>query len=63
MVIGPNGLLCVANYADLGTGIGGEVLVLDTETLGFIGAFIVDAGGKGQLNRPEGLVFGPDGNL
>ena len=65
LVIGPNGLLYVSNFPDLNpeSQKGGQVLVFDPDTLDFIGAFIVDAGGKGQLNRPEGLVFGPDGNL
>lgn len=63
LVIGPNGLLYVANFPDLSTSLGGQVLVFDPKTLDFVGAFISDAGGPGQLNRPEGLVFGPDGNL
>ena len=65
LVIGPNGLLYVSNFPDLNpeSQKGGQVLVFDPDTLDFIGAFIVDAGGIGQLNRPEGLVFGPDGNL
>ena len=64
VVIGPNGLLYVSNFPDLVTQNGGQVLVFDPDTLDFVGAFIVDnQGGKGQLNRPEGLVFGPDGNL
>jgi DNA-binding beta-propeller fold protein YncE len=63
VVIGPNGLLYVSNFPNLVTGLGGQVLVFDPETLDFIGAFVVDAGGINQLNRPEGLVFGPDGNL
>jgi hypothetical protein len=64
VVIGPNGLLYVSNFPNpLVTGLGGQVLVFDPETLNFIGAFVVEAGGINQLNRPEGLVFGPDGNL
>jgi DNA-binding beta-propeller fold protein YncE len=63
VVIGPNGVLYVSNFPNLGTGLGGEVLVFDPEILNFIGAFVVEAGGINQLNRPEGLVFGPDGNL
>jgi sugar lactone lactonase YvrE len=63
VVIGPNGLLYVSNVPNLVTGLGGQVLVFDPETLNLIGAFVVDGGGKNQLNRPEGLVFGPDGNL
>jgi DNA-binding beta-propeller fold protein YncE len=61
LVIGPNGLLYVSSVPAFP--LGGEVLVFDPKTLDFIGAFITDAGGAGQLNRPEGLVFGPDGNL
>jgi DNA-binding beta-propeller fold protein YncE len=63
LVIGENGLLYVANVPTFPPATGGQVLVFDPETLDFIGAFVSDAGGVGQLNRPEGLVFGPDGNL
>ena len=61
LVIGPNGLLYVSSVPAFP--LGGEVLVFDPKTLDFVGAFITDAGGAGQLNRPEGLVFGPDGSL
>ncbi len=49
LVIGPNGLLYVANFPDLVTRMGGQVLVFDPETLDFIGAFIADPGGTGSL--------------
>lgn len=61
LVIGPNNLLYVSSVPAFP--LGGEVLVFDPKTLDFVGAFITDAGGAGQLNRPEGLVFGPDGNV
>lgn len=52
VVISPNGLLYVSNFPDLVTPQnGGQVLVFDPKTLDFIGAFIVDAGGSGRLNR------------
>ena len=45
-------------------GIGGQVLKFDPRSFQFRGVFIDDPnGGVGGLNRPEGLVFGPDGNL
>ena len=63
-----DGLLYVSNCPNFtnatGPGIGGRVLKFDPNTLEFKGVFIDDsAGGVGQLNRPEGLVFGPEGNL
>jgi hypothetical protein len=74
MVVGPDGLLYVSSdpnfttVTDPTTGLGpgpttgGQVLRFDPETLSFVDVFINDpAGGVGQLNRPEGLVFAPDG--
>ncbi len=61
LVIGPNDLLYVSSVPAFP--LGGDVLVFDPKTLDFVGAFVTDAGGAGQLNRPEGLVFGPEGNL
>ncbi|MFN0129068.1 MAG: hypothetical protein ACKV19_20545 [Verrucomicrobiales bacterium] len=61
LVIGPNDLLYVSSVPAFP--LGGDVLVFDPRTLDFVGAFITDAGGVGRLNRPDGLVFGPNGNL
>ena len=64
VVVGPDGFLYVSNFPDpLNTPLGGDVLRFNPETGDFIGVFIADDGGIGQLNRPEGLVFGPDGRL
>jgi hypothetical protein len=47
-----------------GPGIGGQVLKFDPRSFQFRGVFIDDRnGGVGRLNRPEGLVFGPDDKL
>jgi len=68
VVVGPDGLLYVSNFRDLATGLGGHVLRFDPETGDFKGVFIDSTGGVtcdcvNELNRPEGLVFGPDGNI
>jgi DNA-binding beta-propeller fold protein YncE len=62
LVIGPDGYLYVSNFPDLMTGVGGDVLRFTTYG-DFVDVFIQDDGGVDQLNRPEGLVFGPDGML
>jgi DNA-binding beta-propeller fold protein YncE len=68
IVLNPrDGLLYVSNCPNFtraaGPGNGGQVLKFDPSTLQFKGVFIDDTGGVGGLNRPDGLVFGPHGNL
>jgi hypothetical protein len=38
------------------------VLRFDPDTVAFRDVFIADSGGAGHLNRPEGLVFDPEGS-
>jgi hypothetical protein len=59
-VFGPDGLLYVS-ARDLTKGLGGTVLRFSAD--GKSEVFIDDKGGPGHLNRPDGLVFGPDGRL
>lgn len=61
IVLGPDGLLYVSSSLNPCTGLGGQVFRFDPETLAFKDVFIADSGGAGQLNRPSGLVFDPDG--
>ena len=60
VVVGPDGLL-YASTRDFTSGLGGTVLRFSAN--GRAEVFIDDKGGFGQLNRPDGLVFGPDGRL
>jgi outer membrane protein assembly factor BamB len=62
VVFGPDGLLYASVFTSLKTGLGGAVLRFDPEG-SFLDVFVEDEGGVGHLNRPEGLVFGPDGML
>lgn len=62
IVFGPDNMLYVASPASISTGLGGAVLRFNADGT-FADVFVEDAGGVGQLNRPEGIVFGPDGNL
>jgi DNA-binding beta-propeller fold protein YncE len=61
IVFGPDGYLYVS-VMDVINGNGGHVLRFKSDG-SFDKVFIADTGGVGKLNRPEGLVFGPDGNL
>jgi DNA-binding beta-propeller fold protein YncE len=68
IVLNPrDGLLYVSNCPNFtraaGAGNGGQVLKFDPITLQFRGVFVDDTGSIGGLNRPDGLVFGPNGNL
>jgi len=60
VVIGPDGLVYVTvrNIAPTG----GEIMRWDPVTGNFLGSFVT-SNATNDLNRPEGIVFGPDGNL
>lgn len=62
IVVGPDNLLYVTVRDLKKDGQGGHILRF-TQQGDFVDVFITDLGGSGQLNRPEGLVFGPDGRL
>lgn len=62
LVVGPDGYLYAA-VRNMDTGLGGAVLRFDPKRGRYLGVFLETAGGVGLLNRPDGLVFGPDGNL
>jgi hypothetical protein len=69
LVTGPDGLLYLANATNLvNTPLGGDILRFDPATGHFVDRFVTSSGGGtcdcvNELNRPEGLVFGPDGNI
>jgi DNA-binding beta-propeller fold protein YncE len=60
VVIGPDGLLYVS-VVNPGVRSDGWVLRFDPETMNFIDQFVKSDGSNPRF--PEGLVFGPDGNL
>ena len=71
VVIGPDGLLYVSNTPVLG-GFHGQILRFDPVTKAFQDVFISDVtvmppaiatSPTSDFNRPEALVFGPDGNI
>lgn len=61
VVVGPDGTLCTA-ARDLKNGLGGTIFRFN-KVNGKAEVFIDDKGGIGRLNRPDGVVFGPDGRL
>lgn len=61
VVFGPDGALYAASR-DLKNGLGGAVYRF-SKLNGKAEVLIDDKGGFGRLNRPDGLVFGPDGLL
>jgi DNA-binding beta-propeller fold protein YncE len=68
VVIGPDGHLYVSNFPNLATGLGGQVLEFDPASGRFLKVLVSNDGSPtrdctGKLNRPEGLVFGPDDNI
>jgi len=60
VVIGPDGLVYAAVRNIAATG--GEIMRWDPTTGNFLGSFVT-SDATNDLNRPEGVVFGPDGNL
>jgi hypothetical protein len=60
VVLGPDGLLyaSIRNIAPTG----GEIMRWDPATGDFLGSFVT-SNAVNDLNRPEGVAFGPDGNL
>ncbi|MEH7176413.1 Vgb family protein [Neobacillus vireti] len=61
VVIGPDNLLYVSVFNPFNP-LDGWVLRFDPGTMEFIDVF-VESNAINNLHRPEGLVFGPDGNL
>ena len=62
VVVGLDALIYVSVRSLKKDGLGGAVLRYNPDGT-FFDVFVDDEGGFGQLNRPDGLVFGPDGCL
>ena len=60
LVLGPDHKLWVTIRSTL-TPLGGHILRYDPATRVLLGSFFDSGGGVGQLNRPDGLVFDPEG--
>jgi PEP-CTERM motif len=60
VVIGPDGLLYVSSPAE--NALGGGVFRFNPVTGAYLGQFVA-SNPTNDLNRPEGIVFGPDGKL
>ena len=62
VVIGPDGKLYVSTR-NLTSPLGGDVLRFDPDTFAFLNVFVSSATCNCDLNRPDGLVFRPNGWL
>ncbi len=61
LVFGPDGMLYVSAQ-NIPSNLGGAILRFNPKSGAYLGAF-ADSNATNDLQRPFGLVFGPDGNL